>query len=255
MAALRAPRRRHQGEDSKSPVGALQPPDPVGTLLAVEPDRQCAAGAGRRRDPDVRTLAEMSAILSRIVPLAIRVMVVVAATTALRRSEVVGLKWSDVGFEVLWLHLRRGVVRMDQTKLKTLASRKGVPMILELADTLGEWRRQTPYLTDDDWVFASPFTNGERPYWPDSAMKDHIQPAARAAGIYKSIGWHTFRHSLATLLGQRKEDVKTVQELLHHANSRITLEVYQQAGSDQKRNALSSMSGLFLAAPAETEND
>lgn len=61
---------------------------------------------------------EMSATLSR--------MVVVAATTALRRSEVRGLRWNDVDFDGAWLHLRRGVVRMDQIKLKTLASRKGV---------------------------------------------------------------------------------------------------------------------------------
>jgi integrase len=217
----------------------------------LNPIASVRQGAGRRRDPDVLTLDEMSAILGRITPLVIRVMVVVAATTALRRSEVRGLRWSDLDFNTLWIHLRRGVVRKDQTKLKTLASRKGVPMIPELADTLAEWRRRTPYPTDDDWVFASPFTNGERPYWPDSALQDHIQPAAKAAGINKQIGWHTFRHSLATLLGQRKEDLKTVQELLRHANSRITLEVYQQAGSDQKRQALSPMSGLFLPFAAD----
>ena len=216
----------------------------------LNPIASVRQGAGRRRDPDVLTLPEMSAILSRIVPLAVRVMVVVAATTALRRSEMRGLRWDDVDFDGLWLQLRRGVVRMDETKLKTLASRKGVPMIPELADTLAEWRRRTPYPMESDWVFASPFTNGKRPYWPDSALKDHIQPAVRAAGITKRVGWHTFRHSLATLLGQRKEDVKTVQELLRHANSKITLDVYQQAGSEQKRNALSSMSGLFLPAAA-----
>jgi integrase len=220
----------------------------------LNPIASVRQGADRRRDPDVLTLAEMSAIVSRIVPLAIRVMVVVAATTALRRSEVRGLRWSDVDFDGLWLHLRRGVVRMDQTKLKTVASRKGVPMIPELSDALAEWRRRTPYPTDDDWVFASPFTEGKRPYWPDSALKDHIQPAASAAGINKQVGWHTFRHSLATLLGQRKEDVKTVQELLRHANSRITLDVYQQAGREQKRLALSPMAGLFLPA-AEKANE
>jgi site-specific recombinase XerD len=79
-------------------------------------------------------------------------------------------------------------------------------------------------------------------------LQDHLQPAAIAAGITKRIGWHTFKHSLATLLGHQNEDVKTVQELLRHTNSRITLEVYQQAGGDQKRNALSSMPGLFLPA-------
>jgi len=60
-------------------------------------------------------------------------------------------------------------------------------------------------------------------------MKRHIQPVARANGINKKIGWHTFRHSFGTLLKVNGEDVKTVQELLRHANSRITLDVYTQA--------------------------
>ena len=51
-----------------------------------------------------------------------------------------------------------------------------------------------------DWVFASPFTRGERPYLPESALMCHIRPAALAAGIEKIIGWHSFRHNLATLM-------------------------------------------------------
>ncbi|WP_263417683.1 tyrosine-type recombinase/integrase [Terriglobus albidus] len=49
------------------------------------------------------------------------------------------------------------------------------------------------------------------------------------------IGWHTFRHTFGTLLKANGEDVKTVQELLRHANSRITLEVYTQAVTSNKR--------------------
>ena len=57
-------------------------------------------------------------------------------------------------------------------------------------------------------------------------MKRCIKPVARNAGITKNIGWHTFRHSFGTLLKANGEDVKTVKELLRHANSSITLDVY-----------------------------
>jgi integrase len=125
-----------------------------------------------------------------------------------------------------------------------------VPILEELAEMLKAWRMETPYPKDEDWVFASPYTNGERPYWPESALKDHIRPAAIKAGIKdKVIGWHTFRHSVGTLLGQKGEDIKTVQELLRHANSRITLDVYQQGNTAKKRNALRSMSGIFVVPP------
>jgi len=62
-------------------------------------------------------------------------------------------------------------------------------------------------------------------YWQDNLMKRRIRPVAKANGINKNIGWHTFRHSFGTLLKANGEDVKAVEELLRHANSTITLDV------------------------------
>ena len=118
-------------------------------------------------------------------------------------------------------------------------------MAPELAELLLRWREETPYPAETSWVFASPFTDGKRPYWPDSALVDHVRPAASTAGIKKEIGWHTFRHSFATLMGKRGEGVKTVQELLRHASARITQDIYQQSDQETKRTALVHMSGMF----------
>ena len=43
------------------------------------------------------------------------------------------------------------------------------------------------------------------------------------------------------LFTQNNEDVKVVQELLRHANSRITLDLYAQAGMQEKRLAQSKL--------------
>jgi integrase len=107
---------------------------------------------------------------------------------------------------------------------KTEASAKPVPMDSYMAEDLLRWRRQSDFASDDDYVFASETMKGKLPYWPDNLMKRHIRPVAKANGIDKNIGWHTFRHSFGTLLKANGEDVKTVQELLRHANSRITFE-------------------------------
>ena len=61
-------------------------------------------------------------------------------------------------------------------------------------------------------------------------MNKIIRPLLAEAGIMgKTIGWHSFRHSLATNLRSMGVDVKVAQELLRHANSRITLDLYTRA--------------------------
>jgi integrase len=68
-------------------------------------------------------------------------------------------------------------------------------------------------------------------------MQKVIRPAALRAGIRKKIGWHTFRHTYSTLLIANGENVKVVQELMRHASSRFTLEIYSQAQLIAKRQA------------------
>jgi integrase len=60
------------------------------------------------------------------------------------------------------------------------------------------------------------------------------------------IGWHSFRHSLATNLRALGIDVKVAQELLRHSNSRTTMDVYTQAVSAQKREASGRVLEMML---------
>lgn len=209
------------------------------------PIKTVRQSAKRLREPDVLTIAEMLSVLDHLHLPVVTVMVKTAAATALRRSEMRGLKWEDLDFECLWFNLRRGKVGKMETKMKTEASRKGIPMLPELAEVLQDWRKKTPYPCDGDWVFASPYMDGKQPYTFDMLLRNYVRPAAAKAGIEKRIGWHTFRHSLATLLGRSGEDIKVVQELLRHANARMT-QVYQHADRDDKRSALSHVTGLFV---------
>ena len=79
--------------------------------------------------------------------------------------------------------------------------------------------------------------HGKQPIWPNSAMEDHIRPAAKRAGITKRIGWHTLRHTFGTLLKANGEDVATVQALMRHANVSVTMNTYVQAVTSAKRKA------------------
>jgi integrase len=62
---------------------------------------------------------------------------------------------------------------------------------------------------DEDRVFASSRKKGKRPLWPEGVLENHIQPAAKRAGITKRVTWHTFRHTSSTLLVGKEVDVKT----------------------------------------------
>ncbi|MEO7028141.1 MAG: site-specific integrase [Acidobacteriaceae bacterium] len=207
--------------------------------------------AKREKVPDVLDLAELQLLLSKL-SVRERTLALLDAATGLRVSELLALRWSDVDFENLELSVTRSIWHQVVGDCKTEASAKPVPMDSYMAEDLLRWRRQSPYPMDDDWIFASPTMKGKQPYWPDNLMKRYIKPVARDAGINKNIGWHTFRHSFGTLLKANGEDVKTVQELLRHANSRITLDVYTQAVNSHKRAAQSKVVRMMVPNLGET---
>jgi integrase len=55
--------------------------------------------------------------------------------------------------------------------------------------------------------------------------------------LEKPIGWHSFRHSLATNLRSLGVDIKIAQELMRHSSCRTTLDIYTRAVDQQKREA------------------
>jgi len=84
--------------------------------------------------------------------------------------------------------------------------------------------RSPLYSGDDDFLFPSVRNEGRTPVTPDMILKKIIRPAlVRAKVTGKRIGWHSFRHSLATNLRAAGADLKTApgtlasRELANHS--------------------------------------
>lgn len=201
--------------------------------------------AQRKWTPEILEPAKIHNLLLQLNS-CFRLMVLMDVTTGLRRSELLALKWSDVDFLTLELNVVRSIYLRMVGNCKTEASRKPVSLDVHVAADLWLWKEASAYSKSDDWIFASPHTQGRFPYWPDALLLKIIQPAALRAGIKKRIGWHTFRHSYSSLLVANGENVKVVQELMRHASSRFTLDVYSQARKGAKRHAQQRVVQMIL---------
>jgi integrase len=199
----------------------------------------------RQKTPEVLDPHEIQNLLLHLEP-PYHLMVLLAATTGLRRSELFALKWRDIDFTDRMINVTRSIYGHVIGNCKTEASQKAVPLAHHVAAELSSWEKQSSHQHPDDWVFASPHHKGTLPYWPAILLRRTIRPAAARAGITKWIGWHTFRHSYATLLIANGENVKVVQELMRHGSARITVDVYSQARSPAKRAAQQRLVQMIL---------
>lgn len=205
----------------------------------------------RARTPDTLTAEEFRALF-KVLRDRERALGIVCATTGLRISEVLGLRWEDIDFEDKSMNVLRSYVDGAVGPCKSETSQQPVPLDEIAVEGLLAWRSICAYGADEDWAFASETLFGKRPMWPDSLRTKFLQPAARKAGITKRIGWHTFRHTYSTLLKDNGEDVKVVQELMRHANITTTMNIYTHALTPAKRRAQSkAVDVLFNRTPQQ----
>lgn len=204
--------------------------------------------AKRRATPCVLGSAEIQAMLAELTGVN-HLLVLLAASTGLRQSELFALKWKDLDFESKQASVTRSIVHQVVGKCKTETSQKPVPLDSRLIEELQKWRRETGYRSSEDWVFASPLSDGKRPFWGQQIVRRRIFPVARRLGI-RLTGWHAFRHSYSTLLCHAGTNLKVMQELLRHSTIRLTLDTYTQAVTAAKRAAQKKV--VTLISPRTT---
>jgi integrase len=214
------------------------------------PMRLVRQSAKRKTIPKVLTPSEIRTLVNAL-DIREKTLVLLAASTGLRQSEMFGLKWRDIDFDLKTISVTRSIVCGVVGQCKTESSQKPVPAHSLLLETLGAWRQQRPYRRPDDWVFASERYRGRKPVWGQAILHKSIRPKAQELGIDKRFGWHTFRHTYSTLLRSVGTEFKVMQELLRHSSLRSTLEVYTQAMMPSKQAAQDAVMSLVLSANAD----
>jgi integrase len=150
----------------------------------------------------------------------LRVLVLAAAMTGLRQSELLGLRWRDVDWAAQRIRVRNTFVRGEHSTdgKSDLSTRRSVPMADRLAGELDRWSKRTAYDTYDDLVFAHPEkgTPLDR-----SKVTKRFKAACRTAGV-REVRFHDLRHTFATRLAASGRPLRTIQEFLGHADSKTT---------------------------------
>lgn len=203
-------------------------------------------GAGtRQKEPVILTMEEFRRLLAEVKNEPYRTMVLLAGCLGLRISEVLGLRWQDFDWLRAEVRIERGVVAGKTDDVKTPSSRKRLPLDTAIVTALKSWKSQTPFPGDGDFVFASPFLLGKKPYHGYSAQYHMLRPAAKRAGL-SPIGWHSLRHSYRTWLDETGAPISVQRELMRHSTIAMTMDGYGRGVASANRKANARVVGMLL---------
>ncbi len=202
----------------------------------------------RAEEPEILEPAETLAILRELEGIEpVRTAFLIAAVMGMRRSEIFGLKWSDVDFERVTLHVRRSFVDGVVGPPKTDSSRRPLPIPPPAVEALKRWREKSSYTESDSWIFASDISFGKQPLWPGTLWQRNVAPAIKRAKIAKpKLGWHSLRRSYASMLLSTGASLRVSMELMRHSTAEMTLATYAQTVGDEKRDAGDRVALLVL---------
>ena len=153
--------------------------------------------------------------------------------TGMRVSELVALEKGDVTEE--------GFLRVTGKGEKT----RVVPVLEKLLEELHNYNNMVRVIYNGHLSCPALFLNSRGGRLSRVSVWKITCTAARQAGIKRAIYPHTFRHSFATHLLRGGADIRSVQELLGHADIRTT-EIYTHLDTAVLTNMIRTCHPLYL---------
>lgn len=240
--------------------GAFKQAKRLGILDGINPIQDVSIPRVPEPEEDTYaySLPEVKAMLAML-PEPARTVVLTAALTGLRKSELRGLIWEN--FDGKELSVTRSVWNSTVSEPKTRRSRSPIPVVKQLADALTAHKLHAGVLAQPSLPIFQGGTG--QPLNLENLAKRVIIPALSPCAVCGKQehehkpeghifqrnsalpfwhGWHAFRRGLATNLHALGVDDKTIQAILRHSNVGLTMNVYVKSVSESQVSAMDSLS-------------
>jgi integrase len=220
--------------------------------VALDADPPKVAGPGER-EMATWTPAELQTFVAAIRDHRLGAAYVLAASTGMRRGEVLGLRWCDIDLATGTLSIRQTIVnvayQVQLSEPKTARGRRTISLDQATARALRahqDRQREERLLLqrpveDDDLVFAR--LDGS-PVHPDY-FSQTFERTVKRLGL-RRVRLHDLRHTYATLALRAGVDAKTVSARLGHSTVAFTLDVYTKAVPQLDREAADRVAELIF---------
>jgi integrase len=150
-----------------------------------------------------------------------RTLTFVALGTAMRRGELLALRWRDVQFLEGRVTVREAFVKGRFTTPKSRSSRRLLELGPQTRDLLAEQWRRSAFQGDEELVFCHPQRGS--PLDPSKVARCYLRPALKKAGIEKAFRpLHDLRHTALTHEAAAGNPMAYVQLKAGHSQSAIT---------------------------------
>ena len=182
--------------------------------------------------------------------------------TGMRRSEILGLEWSDIDLinGIITVEKRLVAVRVKDTDrtagtlhesaTKTDKSTRRIKISNTLIKLLKTFKKKqqelrllvgTDYDDSKQFVFSRP--DGKN-YHPRTISR-YFKKAVIKAELPKEYSLHTLRHTFATINLKNGVPAKIVQEMLGHSKVSTTLDIYTHVDLDMQKEAVKKLDDNF----------
>lgn len=206
-----------------------------------------------RAETRILTVDEARLLLSRTRADRLHAALVLLLVLGLRRSEALGLRWSDIDFESGVLHVRQGL-HWSEGKLqflppKTQRSRRTVPMPRLCREALSRHRDQQ---ADEAETCLHPWplvelvftTTVGTPVDPNNFSRTFARWCREAE--VPTVRLHDLRHTCVSMLLTLGVNPRVVMEIVGHAALEMTMNVYAHVAVGEQRSALDKLDGLYV---------